>query len=80
MSLADDLANEVPVRKGPPCSVSTLLRQLDADDRAAVQAALDGPQSHAHIARTLRKHGHPIGDNTIQRHRRAECACGRETQ
>lgn len=65
------------VRKGPPCTMRTVLEALSDEDRGALEAALtDMTQPHAHIYRVLRENGVEISINTVHRHRRGECACG----
>lgn len=65
------------VRKGPPCTMRTVLEALNDDDRKALEEALaDRTQPHTHIFRVLRDNGVNISINTVHRHRRGECACG----
>lgn len=64
------------LRKGPPCTVSVILDQLDSDDRDALQTALnDRLVGTATIFRVLTGNGFQVGLNAVQRHRRGECAC-----
>ena len=75
MSLASDLAAPRTPR-GPACSVTRILRKLDPDDRAALEAALDDDDlDSSFIAEKLRRNGFPIRDYTMQRHRRGACMC-----
>lgn len=68
------LAQQQEARKGPECSISALLKTLDADTRADVRQALDDPTlQHTQIMRALTAIGHDIGATTIGRHRAGEC-------
>ncbi|HEY7821576.1 MAG TPA: hypothetical protein VIG24_02020 [Acidimicrobiia bacterium] len=76
MSLRDQIAAETTLKKGPPCMVAVLLSELTGDDRQAVVDALGDPKVPATaIDRALLKEGHRVGANSLQRHRRRECAC-----
>jgi hypothetical protein len=62
------------------CDMSRLLRELSPADAQKVQAALDNPiHSSAIIAKGLNKTvandilGRPIGESSVQRHRRGTC-------
>lgn len=80
MTLADELADAGrQARKGPPCRMGVVLAALTPDDRTALQDALDGDGLTSNIGAALRRHGHDIGDHTINRHRRGICLCGRWT-
>jgi hypothetical protein len=60
----------------PECSIGTLLRSLDADDRDDLIAAFaDDTVLGTGIVNSLRKRGHNATDNTVNRHRRGSCAC-----
>ena len=75
--LAIQLQNQVPRRKGPPCSISVILSELDKDDRTALVEALTNPLiAHTAIYRVLANNGFRVNLNTVQRHRRGECRCG----
>jgi hypothetical protein len=76
MSLRDQIAAETTVKKGPTCSVSLLLADLDAEDRAALLEALaDVKVPGTAIERALLREGHRMGAHNIQRHRRGMCSC-----
>lgn len=67
---------DVPGRKGPSCTVATVLAALDAEDRGELEAALADPQiPSTHIARVLAADGHDIRSSTVQRHCRGDCDC-----
>lgn len=59
-----------------------VLEQLDDDDRAAIEKALEmrDPQGDftifgATISATLTKHDHPVHERAVQRHRQRKCCC-----
>lgn len=65
-------------RKGPPCTVALILAELDAKDRDVLEAVLtDKAVQGTTIARVLTAEGHRVASNTVQKHRRRECACSR---
>ena len=72
------LAEQTKLRKGPVCSVTVALTQLDADDRKALTAAFANPAyQHTQIAGALKAIGMDVSPTAISRHRRNECMCGR---
>ena len=76
MSLRDQIIAETNIKKGPPCSVSLLLEDLNDEDRAAViEAMADAKIPSTAIDRALLKEGYRVGSHSLQRHRRGECAC-----
>lgn len=76
MTLATKLATPPGPRKGPDCSMGTILRTLPEQESQAVQAALDNPDwTAAALARLLTQEGHRVQDNTVRRHRRGDCLC-----
>jgi hypothetical protein len=80
MSLATALeAEKAAARKGPPCGMSVLLARLDKADATTLVAYLADRDNvtTAVIHRALLAEGHQLGKNTIERHRRGECSCGR---
>lgn len=80
MSLAAALeAEKAASRKGPLCGIAKVQATLDPADLKALDGYLadrDGITS-AVIYRALRAEGHTVGKNTIERHRKGECHCGR---
>lgn len=77
MSLADALKTHAPTRKGPMCTVCSLLGQLDKGDRKALDGALaDISYTHNGISRALRAEGHNVASQAVSRHRKGECAGG----
>ena len=59
---------------GPQCSICKLLTELDAKDKADLQAALDDVSIYGTvIARALKKSGHEVTHYQVQRHRRRDC-------
>lgn len=80
--LADALAAARHAKTHRPCKFSRLLDDLPADQRAAVDEALEWPRnapgwlSDREIAVILRDAGFEIGECSIERHRRGSCSCG----
>lgn len=76
MSLRAALDDQAGAPRRAACTVSLLLDELSADDRAALIAAMDDVRlSGAAIARALATIGHQMRSHNIQRHRRKECSC-----
>lgn len=81
MALLDDLANpEYRAPTGPVCSLGILLKQLDKKTVDTLNAALTNPHAPStKISQALTDLGHRITSHTVQRHRRGECRCARES-
>ncbi|HEY7824551.1 MAG TPA: hypothetical protein VIG24_17045 [Acidimicrobiia bacterium] len=76
MSLRDQIAAETTIKKGPTCSVSLLLADLNDEDRKALSEAIaDTKVPGTAIERALLKEGHRMPAYNIQRHRRGMCSC-----
>jgi len=74
LGLADALVKQQSTKRGPACSVCTLLSRLPKADREALQAALDDKSyTGTAIARALQSEGHNIRSHTLVRHRNKEC-------
>lgn len=75
MSLLEQLARpKSPFRSR--CTVAKLLEQLPSEDREALTRALADPKFQGtQISRALRAEGHRVGDDSVRRHRRGDCAC-----
>jgi hypothetical protein len=78
MALADQ-AKTKPVRTaGPPCSVGTLLDQLDAKERKALETMLGDPAwSSFRIFQAVSAEGLHVASTMIGRHRVRDCKCFR---
>ena len=82
MSLSDRVTKPPERRTGLPCSVGQLLNTLEGDEHEALVAMLgdqekrDGWPSEA-IFDALTAEGHHVGYQTIGRHRRGRCKCGK---
>lgn len=78
-SLAAALA-ETALHHGPSgCQFATVRNTLDDDDRQTLDAWMAADPKDvpgANIARALRKEGHKITDQALNRHRRNDCDCG----
>ena len=83
MSLADLAYDRIKPRTGTPCSVGTLIDQLDGTERDALLFMLYGdtrargghgwPQSAIYTA--LVQEGHVVSQQQINRHRSGQCRC-----
>lgn len=71
--------NSEPLRKGPPCSVGTMLDALPADRAAAIRSLIDNPELYgSKVAEFLAKHGgaRPAKASAILRHRKRHAGGG----
>ena len=81
MTLADRFATAQPSRPGKPCSVATLLAELNDGEAQALRAALAVPKhdrerlSSQQIASILRLEGHEIPMKSVENHRKGACRC-----
>jgi len=76
MGLADQFAALRPNHGGIQCRVGNALDRMDADDQAALLAALANPSIQgAGISLVLRNNGYDVGDQAVSRHRRGVCSC-----
>lgn len=78
MSLDDLLVATVRPRKGPPCTIATLYDTMPADKAAVLRELLARHHSQTPgttIARTVQAEGYHVSHETVQRHRRGDCAC-----
>lgn len=90
MGLAQALQQIPEARPNMLCRIARLREQLDGDDLAAFNTALEAVYSQPRAARMGRQHGatatwlarvltdngFDITDGIIQRHVRGECSCG----
>jgi len=79
VGLLDELAQDnYRPAKGPRCSVADLMERLDKKTLATFQAALANPAAPAsHIADALDEMGYFMAGDTIRRHRKGRCRCGK---
>lgn len=78
MSLAAQLTQgPPPLRKGPGCTVGTLLRSLPPDEGAALAVMLDDQNWTAEAVGRLitAEVGVKVQGGTVARHRRGACGC-----
>ena len=77
MSLADRAEGPPPrTIHGSPCSVGTLLAQLDDTERKGFQTLLDDRRWTATAIReAVVEEGYEVGHQTIGRHRLRKCRC-----
>jgi|DEB0MinimDraft_10_1074344.scaffolds.fasta_scaffold33609_4 FAD synthase len=90
MGLAEALSEIPEARPNLRCKIARLRDELDSNDVAAFNQALEAVYSQPRsvrmgrqhgatatwLAKTLTANGYPITDGTIQRHIRGECSCG----
>ena len=78
MSLLDTLADpQYAPRRGPECTVSIAISEMDDDTLAKFTAAMDNPSAAGTlIAEALRDLGFKVRADAVQRHRRGACRCG----
>lgn len=63
-------------RKGPECSISIMLRQMDDETAALAIAAMSNPYAGStSIVDAITERGHKVSRAAMQRHRRGECRC-----
>lgn len=75
MSLFDEIVGE-NVRPGPVCGIARIRGQLGPTEQGELDRALADPNLTATaIARVLRKRHFIIGDDSVRRHRKPDCAC-----
>lgn len=76
LNLGAQLTAARHIRKGPPCAISVILGRLADSDATSLREALaDSDIAHTTIYRVLIDNGFSLSINTVQRHRRGECAC-----
>jgi hypothetical protein len=68
--------------KGPPCSLGQLIAHLEEDERSSLLKLLDSdgyPRTPSSaLSRAIASaYGVEIHRQTIDRHRRSDCSCGR---
>lgn len=74
MGLLDEIRSSGG-RIGQTCSVEKILADLDDSDAADLIEALEGDLPIKSIARALAARDHKVHDNSLRRHRAAECKC-----
>ena len=77
MKLTEALEAQTKRVQGPPCAILVALTELDADDATALTTALASEMQTTMISRALGSVGYPVASNTVGRHRRGDCSCGR---
>jgi len=76
MNLEAALNKEIPGKY--QCRVKTLLTSLDEKNAKALELAIKSDLSPYSITRAVRSEGLTLSENTIYRHRRGECQCGKK--
>lgn len=79
MGLLDELGDKnYRQAKGPKCSVAQLKAVLPEDTLAKLEAAMANPNAPAvYIADAMEELGYFISGDTIRRHRKGRCRCGK---
>jgi len=81
VTLADRFATAQPSRPGKPCSVATLLAELDDGEAQALRAALAVPKhdrerlSSQQISNILMEEGWDVPAKSVENHRKGACRC-----
>lgn len=79
MGLRGELEKMNPAVGGATCYLCDVLPRLSDDDREALTEALESRSFHATmIAKALDSIGQPVSVGSIRRHRRGECAAGKQ--
>ena len=80
MALADKIASPPPrTTHGLPCSIGSLIDQLDGDELAALNTMLyDLGWNAGQVYDALRDEGYTVGRQSINRHRGRKCRCFRD--
>lgn len=68
---------EPPVSRN--CKIARILSELEAKDKQILTTALADRDKWGSLtlSRALRSRGIDLSDNTINKHRRGECRCGK---
>jgi hypothetical protein len=76
MALSDKLTAPKPAMHGLPCSIGTLLAELEGAERTALETMLaDRNWSQDMIWQALRDEGYTAGRQSVNRHRAGKCRC-----
>lgn len=75
MSLLDEVREVDEASRIIRCPIGLYLRELDADERAELQDALDSDHKHTSIQTVLRRRSVDIAADAIGAHRRGKCRC-----
>lgn len=74
-SILDEIIHGQEQRTQSPCTVRSILEQLE-DQAGSLQSALDTASvTGVAIADVLRRRGFKVSSHTVQRHRRGACSC-----
>ena len=77
--LRDELNKVNPSIGGGTCHMCDIIVMLSKEDSEALQEALDSRSFHATmIARALESIGQSVSVSSVRRHRRGECAAGKQ--
>lgn len=79
MALSERIKHQPTDRRGLPCSVGTLLDQLDGAEHAALLEMLGTPEKRGwtqnDIYDALTAEGYSVARQSINRHRGGSCRC-----
>lgn len=80
MSLAEKLRTAARSEPGLPCGVGKLLKELQGEDREALEIifstrSVSGTISNRQVHKILLEEGHEIAFASISLHRRKQCRC-----
>lgn len=81
MSTLENLANpNYRPPTGPQCGIAMLMPALDKKTQDLLKAAMQNAYAPSTaIAQAMSDQGHRVSAHTVQRHRRGECRCARES-
>ena len=85
MSLAERMSQEALKPIKTVCILISSIEKLSAEDKKYIIGVLDTPVgapgrfNNSLIGRVLREEGLSVSNASVDRHRRAECACKKET-
>lgn len=75
MGLLEDLERAKPTVNGEPCTVQRVLEAFPEQADGIWEAVMEGPLSGGAISRLFGAYGFSSSADTVNRHRRGECAC-----
>ena len=74
MGLVESL-NKVQRHNNIGCAIGRIFLQLDKEEKAALQYALDSKMSRRDVLYALRSNGFTLGTESIAKHKQKRCGC-----
>jgi hypothetical protein len=79
MALSDKLSAPPQAMHGLPCSIGSLLSELEGAEKEALEHMLATRQwSQDMIWQALKDEGYTVGRQSVNRHRAGKCRCERD--